>query len=161
MSITITIATYLIFLAYINLILRGRIHKDSSLFFFFFLSCPFLFFLFFLGGWGGGGWESLFFLLFFSWGLGVPVLPWWIHGPFQGYYQIILVVNERWVILGERDELSLLFQCNKSDAIMWLSNFVVDILQFHDWQHYVIGYFVHSYIPHITYHTHIQYWPIV
>ena len=39
--------------------------------------------------------RDFYFLLFYSWGLGVPVLPGWKHGPFQGYYQIILVVNER------------------------------------------------------------------
>ena len=104
MSITNTIATYLIFLAYINLtkfeglisivavghalrafsiwrlvnkrVLRGRIRKDSSLFFFFF----FLFFSlwsFFLFFWGGGGvWEGLFFLLFFSLVVGGLGSPW-------------------------------------------------------------------------------------
>ena len=146
MSITNTIATYLIFLAYIILtkfeslisivavghafrafslwrlvnkrVLRGRIRKDSSLSFFifsFFSLVPFFhhffFFFFFFGGGGGGVWVGLFFLLFFFLGVGggVLVLPGWIHGPFQGYYQIILVLNERWVILGERDKPILLF----------------------------------------------------
>ena len=154
MSITNTIATYLIFLAYIILtrfeslisivavghalrafslwrlvnkrVLRGRIRKDSSLFFsiffFFFFSGSFFFiiflffhfffpffFFFFFGGGGGGVWTSLFFFFVFILGWGVLVLPGWIHGPFQGYYQIILVVIERWVILGERDKPILLF----------------------------------------------------
>ena len=145
MSITNTIATYLIFLAYINLtkfeglisivavghalrafslwrlvnkrVLRGRIRKDSSLFFFlfffpfFFLWSFFLFFFFFffLGG-GGEVWEGLFFLFFFflcGWGSRFSLSGY--MGPLQGYYQTILVVNERWVIFGERDKPSLLF----------------------------------------------------
>ena len=144
MSITNTIATYLIFLAYINLTkfesfisivavghaLRAFPYKGSStsesseggfskiapsFFSFFFLSCPFFFFFFFLGGGGGRGWwlgGSFLFVVFFL-GVGVPVLPGWIHGPFQGYYQIILVVNERWVIFGERDKHYYSFNVTK------------------------------------------------
>ena len=116
MSITNTIATYLIFLAYINLtkfeglisivavghalrafslwrfvnkrVLRGRIRKDSSLFFFFFslffLSglFSFSFFLFFFLG--GGSQRVFSFCCFFLGGLGVPVLPGWIHGATSG-----------------------------------------------------------------------------
>ena len=131
MSITNTIATYLIFLAYIILtkfeslisivavghalrafslcrlvnkrVLRGRIRKDSSLFFYLFFSfflwflfsSFFFFFFFFFFFLGGGVWAGLFFFFVFILGWGVLVLPGWIHGPFQGYYQIILVVNER------------------------------------------------------------------
>ena len=45
-----------------------------------------------------------FVLFFFFWGgggLGVVVLPGWLHVPLHGYYQIILVVYGRLVILGE------------------------------------------------------------
>ena len=91
MSITNTIATYLIFLAYINLtkfeglisivavghalrafsiwrlvnkrVLRGRIRKDSSLFFFFFSFFSLVFFSFFF--------FSFFFFFFFLGGGGV------------------------------------------------------------------------------------------
>ena len=52
-----------------------------------------LFSFFFFGGGGGLGGSFLFFVFILGWG--VLVLPGWIHGPFQGYYQIILVVNER------------------------------------------------------------------
>ena len=143
MSITNTIATYLIFLAYINLtkfeglisivavghalrafslwrlvnkrVLRGRIRKDSSLFFFFFF--PFLFsglfffffFFFFWGGGGGGLGGSFLFVVFFLCGWGSRFSLGGYMGPLQGYYQTILVVNERWVIFGERDKPSLLF----------------------------------------------------
>ena len=161
MSITHTIATYLIILAYINFtkfenlikycccrprltslplwrlvnkrFLRGRIRKDSSLFFSLFF--PFvlfiLFFLFFFF-WGGGG--GLFFLFsvsgpcfFFSffffgggglfcccflgpvvWGGGCGT-PCVVTSALQGYYQIILVVNGRWVILRGGNKPSLLF----------------------------------------------------
>ena len=143
MSITNTIATYLIFLAYINLTkfesfisiaavghaLRAFSYKGSStsesseggfakiapsFFFFFFSLVLFSFFLFFFF-WGGRGWwlGGSFLLLFFSWGSGVPVLPGWIHGPFQGYYQIILVVNERWVVFGEKDKHYYSFNVTK------------------------------------------------
>ena len=161
MSITNTIATYLIILAYINFtkfenlikycccrprltslslwrlvnkrFLRGRIRKDSSLFFFTFFSpgpCFFSFFFFFFFFlrrglfvfffFGGGPffclWSLGFFLLFFFLGGGSfcccflgPVVwvgggsgtPWVVTSALQGYYQIILVVNGRWVILGE------------------------------------------------------------
>ena len=144
MSITNTIATYLIFLAYINLtkfeglisivavghalrafslwrlvnkrVLRGRIRKDSSLFFsffsFFFLWSFFLFlfsFFFFFFGWGGGLGGSFLFVVFFLCGWGSRFSLGGYMGPLHGYYQTILVVNERWVILGERDKPSLLF----------------------------------------------------
>ena len=143
MSITNTIATYLIFLAYINLtkfeglisivavghalrafslwrlvnkrVLRGRIRKDSSLFFsFFFLWSFFLFlfsffFFFFFLGWGGGLGGSFLFVVFFLCGWGSRFSLGGYMGPLQGYYQTILVVNERWVIFGERDKPSLLF----------------------------------------------------
>ena len=144
MSITNTIATYLIFLAYINLtkfeglisivavghalrafslwrlvnkrVLRGRIRKNSSLFFFFFsfffLWSFFLFiFSFFLGGGSGGGGlgRSFLFVVFFLCGWGSRFSLGGYMGPLQGYYQTILVVNERWVIFGERDKPSLLF----------------------------------------------------
>ena len=146
MSITNTIATYLIFLAYINLtkfeglisivavghalrafslwrlvnkrVLRGRIRKDSSLFFFiffpFFFSGLFFFsffsfFFFFLVGGGGGLEGSFLFVFFFLCGWGSRFSLGGYMGPLQGYYQTILVVNERWVIFGERDKPSLLF----------------------------------------------------
>ena len=143
MSITNTIATYLIFLAYINLtkfeglisivavghalrafslwrlvnkrVLRGRIRKDSSLFFFFFslffLSglFSFSFFLFFFFFLGGGLRGSFLFVVFFLGGWGSQFSLGGYMGPLQGYYQTILVVNERWVIFGERDKPSLLF----------------------------------------------------
>ena len=158
MSITNTIATYLIILAYINFtkfenlikycccrprltslslwrlvnkrFLRGRIRKDSSLFFslffllvlVFFFVFFFFFFVFFLmrglffwgffysvsGPWGffllflGGG--SFLLLFLGSRGLGGgrgSGTPWLVTSALQGYYQIILVVNGRWVILGE------------------------------------------------------------
>ena len=142
MSITNTIATYLIFLAYINLtkfeglisivavgnalqafslcrlvnkrVLRGRIRKDSSLFFFFFFPFfslvffSFSFFFFFFGGGGGLG-GSFLFVVFFLCGWGSRFSLGGYMGPLQGYYQTILVVNERWVIFGERDKPSLLF----------------------------------------------------
>ena len=142
MSITNTIATYLIFLAYINLtkfeglisivavghalrafslwrlvnkrVLRRRIRKDSSLFFFFFfLFFSLVFFLFifsfffFGGGVGLGG--SFLFVVFFFGGWGSRFSLGGYMGPLQVYYQTILVVNERWVIFGERDKPSLLF----------------------------------------------------
>ena len=162
MSITNTIATYLIILAYINFtkfenlikycccrprltslslwrlvnkrFLLGRIRKDSSLFFFtFFFSWSLFFFLFFFFFFffflrrvfflvGASFFLSLvlgvFFLFFFffflgggvffvvvSWvpwfGWGGSGTPWLVTSALQGYYQIILVVNGRWVILGE------------------------------------------------------------
>ena len=115
---------------------------DSSLFFyfiffsFFYLSGPFsfsFFFFFFFGGGGGGGGLSgwIFFLfVFFSWGLGVPLLPGWIHGPIQGYYQIILVVMKDELFLGKGTNHHYSLQYNKSEAMMWLSNFDVDIYNF-------------------------------
>ena len=146
MSITNTIATYLIFLAYINLtkseglisivavghalrafspwrlvnkrVLRGRIRKNSSLFFFsfffflwsFFSFSFFFFFFFFFFFWLGGGLgRSFLFVVFFSCGWGTRFSLGGYMGPLQGYYQTILVVNERWVIFGERDKPSLLF----------------------------------------------------
>ena len=148
MSITNTIATYLIFLAYINLtkfeglisivavghalrafflwrlvnkrVLRGRIRKNSSLFFFFFF-LPFFFsglfffffflffFFFFFCGGGGGLGGSFLFVVFFLCGWGSRFSLGGYMGSLQGYYQTILVVNERWVIFGERDKPSLLF----------------------------------------------------
>ena len=62
---------------------------------------------------GGLGWVVFFvgfFVCFFvvvfffflgGGGLGVVVLPGWLHVPLHGYYQIILVVYGRLVILGE------------------------------------------------------------
>ena len=162
MSITHTIATYLIILAYINFtkfenlikycccrprltslslwrlvnkrFLRGRIRKDSSLFFsLFFSSCPFFLFFFFFF-WEGVGESffpffclcSLFFSPFFLGGGSFLLLflgsrglggggglgsgtPWVVTSVLQGYYQIILVVNGRWVILGGGNKPSLLF----------------------------------------------------
>ena len=146
MSITNTIATYLIFLAYINLtkfeglisivavghalrafslwrlvnkrVLRGRIRKNSSLFFSFFsfffslvfFSFSFFFFFFFFFFWLGGRSGTVFsFCCFFLCGWGSRFSLGGYMGPLQGYYQTILVVNERWVIFGERDKPSLLF----------------------------------------------------
>ena len=158
MSITHTIATYLIILAYINFtkfenlikycccrprltslslwrlvnkrFLRGRIRKDSSLFFFTFFPLVLFFSFFSFFFWGGGGGSffpffclwSLFFFSFFGggglfcccflgpevWGGGCGT-PWVVTSALQGYYQIILVVNGRWVILGAGNKPSLLF----------------------------------------------------
>ena len=54
----------------------------------------------------GLGWIFFFFFFFFYWGGGgggggVVVLPGWLHVPLHGYYQMILVVYGRLVILGE------------------------------------------------------------
>ena len=176
MSITNTIATYLIFLAYINLtkfeglisivavghalrafslwrlvnkrVLQGRIRKDSSLFFFFFslffLSGLFFFFFFsffFFGGGGGRGvWEGLggsfLFVVFFLGGWGSRFSLGGYMGPLQGYYQTILVVNERWVIFGERDKSSLLFSIKQKRSHHVAFKLWCWHVQFHDWQRY-------------------------
>ena len=75
-------------------------------FFFFFwgggvlfsVSGPWVFFSFF---WGGGSFLLLFLGSRGLGGGGGSGTPWVVTSALQGYYQIILVVNGRWVILGE------------------------------------------------------------
>ena len=172
MSITNTFATYLIFLAYINLtkfeglisivavghalrafslwrlvnkrVLRGRIRKDSSLFFFFFslffslvfFSFSFFSFYFFFGGGEGGLGGSFLFVVFFLGGWGSRFSLGGYMGPLQGYYQTILVVNERWVIFGERDKPSLLFSIKQKRSHHVAFKLWCWHVQFHDWQRY-------------------------
>ena len=157
MSITNTIATYLIFLAYINLTkfesfisivavghaLRAFPYKGSSTsesseggfskiapsFFSFFFSLV-LFSFFFLGGGEGVVAGRVFSFFFFFWGGWGPSTPWVDTWAISG----LLPDNtgSQWEMsnFGGKGQTLLLFQCNKRDAIMWLSNFDVDIYNF-------------------------------